>query len=76
MKRTRKHLATRRRPKRKSTKTQKRRRGHSKVHRGGRLGQIPAGAIVSVQADAYSPRVLVDDETAEQMFESRDAYLL
>lgn len=51
-------------------------RKQTKRQRGGRLGKVPVGAIVSVQADAYSPRILVDDETAEQMFESRNTYRL
>ncbi len=48
----------------------------SRKHRGGNLGRIPASATVSVQQDPYSARVLVDTETAEDMFEARGPYLL
>lgn len=64
------------RSQRRQTRRRRQQKRRTRKHRGGRLGQVPVGAIVSVQADAYSPRVLVDDETAEKMFESRDAYLL
>jgi hypothetical protein len=50
--------------------------GHGGDHRGGNLGRIPASAIVSIQQDAYSPRILVDTETAEDLFEARGPYLL
>lgn len=40
-------------------------------HRGGGLGRIPPAATVSVQQDPYSARVLVDTETAEDMFEAQ-----
>lgn len=44
--------------------------------RGGKLGRIPASATVSIQQDAYSPRILVDTETAQDLFEARGPYLL
>ncbi len=73
-----------------STRTQRRRRMRGKrtrrtksnrflylrKQRGGNLGRIPASATVSVQQDPYSARVLVDTETAEDMFEARGPYLL
>lgn len=62
-----------RRDKRKRRVT-RRRRGASR--RGGALGNIPPAAIVSVQQDPYSARVLVDAETAEDMFEAKGTYLL
>jgi hypothetical protein len=45
-------------------------------HRGGALGRIPPTAIVSMQQDPYSARMLVDAETAEAIFDTRDSYLL
>lgn len=60
------------RNKRRST----RKRDGNRRRQGGALGSIPAGAIVSIQQDAYSPRVLVDSETAEDMFEARGTYVL
>lgn len=65
--------STRRRVKR-STRRYRTRR--STRRSGGALGSIPAGAIVSIQQDAYSPRILVDTETAEDMFEARGTYTL
>ena len=44
--------------------------------RGGSLGRIPASATVSIQQDPYSARMLVDTDTAEDMFDARGAYLL
>ncbi len=45
-------------------------------YRGGSLGRIPASATVSIQQDPYSARMLVDTETAEDMFDARGPYLL
>jgi hypothetical protein len=47
-----------------------------KAHRGGRLGMIPVGSSVSIQQDPYSARIFVDAETAEEVFEARNTYLL
>jgi hypothetical protein len=62
----------------KATRRYRKRRNRSATRRrrGGRLGSIPAGAIVAIQQDAYSPTMLVDAETAENIFESRGHYLL
>ena len=62
---------------RRHRRRQRRSRRHT-IHRkrGGALGSIPQGAIVSIQQDPYSARILVDSETAENVFESRDAYKL
>jgi hypothetical protein len=61
-------------------KTRKSRRSKrvrkTRKHSGGRLGMIPAGSTVSIQQDPYSPRELVDAETAEQIFDARNTYLL
>lgn len=51
-------------------------RKQSKKQRGGNLGRIPGSATVSIQQDAYSPRILVDTETAQDLFEARGPYLL
>ena len=63
------------------SRQQKRRRSRrvfyrTRRHRGGSLGRIPPAATVSVQQDPYSARVLVDTETAEDMFDARGPYLL
>jgi hypothetical protein len=64
-------------PKRYKTRRNiKRRRRTAKKRRGGALGRIPPAAIVSVQQDPYSARMLVDAETAEDIFDHRDQYLL
>jgi hypothetical protein len=44
--------------------------------RGGSLGRIPQSATVSIQQDPYSARMLVDVETAEDVFDARGPYLL
>lgn len=48
----------------------------AKARRGGALGRIPPSATVSIQQDPYSARMLVDTETAEDVFDARGAYLL
>jgi hypothetical protein len=63
-----KHRKTRR------TARNKTRRNRNK--RGGSLGRIPQSAIVSIQQDPYSARMLVDAETAEDIFDARGPYLL
>jgi hypothetical protein len=40
-------------------------------HRGG-LGRIPSSAIVDIQADPYSARMLVDTDTAEDILAARE----
>ena len=65
---------TRRQPKQRTRRH--RTRGHRDGHRGGNLGRIPASATVSIQQDEYSPRILVDTETAQDLFEARGPYLL
>jgi hypothetical protein len=59
-------------------KTQRRvRRSHrqrrQRRQRGGNLGVIPRSAIVSVRQDEYSAPMLVDMETAEDMFDGRNS---
>ena len=70
----------RRNTKRRGTKRQKRQRRQTRRiqlrRRGGSLGSIPDGAIVSIQQDPYSARLLVDAETAANIFEARDTYKL
>jgi hypothetical protein len=58
------------------TKHRKSRRQRTLRRRGGSLGNIPDGAIVSIQQDPYSARLLVDAETAANIFEARGAYTL
>ena len=70
--RTRKTYKTRKNCKSKSKSKSKSRR----FLRGGHLARIPPSAIVSVQQDPYSARMLVDTDTAEDMFEARGSYLL
>ena len=74
----RKRRSSRRRSTRRSTIRRRTIRSTRRSTRrsGGALGSIPAGAIVSIQQDAYSPRMLVDTETAEDMFEARGTYTL
>jgi hypothetical protein len=70
---------TRRNRNRRSRKTRRRqttRLRHRRNQRGGSLGRIPASATVSIQQDPYSARMLVDSETAEDMFDARGPYLL
>ena len=52
------------------SKTIRRHRNSSSRH-GGSLGSIPRSAIVSIQQDPYSARILVDADTAEEIFEAR-----
>ena len=71
---------------RKSRKTRRRAttRKTSRNHRstrfqkrgGNRLGSIPGSAIVTIQPDAYSAPIMTDVDTAENIFEAREPYLL
>ncbi len=49
---------------------------NKRMQNGGNLGRIPGSATVSIQQDEYSPRILVDTETAQDIFDARGAYLL
>ena len=55
----------------KQTRRSMRRSHRQRRHRGGHLGSIPRSAIVSVRQDDYSAPMLVDTETAENMFDGR-----
>ncbi len=59
-----------------SRKTRRMRTLRGRKQRGGSLGRIPASATVSIQQDPYSARMLVDTETAEDVFDARGPYLL
>ncbi len=62
---------------RKIRRTTRRRTARSNRNkRGGSLGRIPQSATVSIQQDPYSARMLVDVETAEDVFDARGPYLL
>jgi hypothetical protein len=67
-----------RRTYRKSRKTPNRFSTYRRIYksRGGSLGRIPAMATVSIQQDPYSARMLVDTETAKDVFDARGPYLL
>ena len=54
--------------------TRRHRRGHRRGHRGGRLGSIPTGAVFAIQQDPYSAPVFANEETAENIYESRNSY--
>jgi hypothetical protein len=56
--------------------TRKSIRNSIRKYQGGALGRIPGMATVSIQQDPYSARMLVDTETAEDVFDARGPYLL
>ena len=57
--------------------TRKHRRSTRFHKRGGsRLGSIPGSAIVTIQPDAYSAPIMTDVDTAEDIYEAREPYLL
>ncbi len=68
-----KHRKTRRTAR---LKTRHRTARSNRNKRGGSLGRIPQSATVSIQQDPYSARMLVDVETAEDVFDARGPYLL
>ncbi len=65
--------STKRSAKRSTKRTKKTVRTRRVKHRGGHLGSIPRSAIVSVRQDDYSAPMLVDTETAENMFDGRNS---
>ena len=44
------------------------------AHRGGRLGSIPTGAVFAIQQDPFSAPVFATEESAENIYESRNSY--
>ncbi len=61
---------------RKATRKKKRRSTRFHKRGGSRLGSIPGSAIVTIQPDAYSAPVMTDVDTAEDIYEAREPYLL
>lgn len=59
-------------------KTSRKHRRSTRFHKrgGDRLGSIPGSAIVTIQPDAYSAPIMTDVDTAENIYEAREPYLL